>query len=241
MDEKKWNAFCTFRGEFKKHIATWEQQYANILRPLQESMAESYEVETSIVYNKVLDDITEQSDIKLIIVGDNPGKEEQKKENCKYFVGNAGKAAENFFCKRMDYDFRKNVIILNKTPIHTAITNDLKYLQKLGGEEIRYIQQWMATETAKLHIALGCKLWIVGYRELKPKGIFSDYYNEIKMAYKQGDSYIAEWNNVFVYRHFSRNCFLNDYNKNFQKTLQKTLETLGYGYRDRIFGENPIE
>ena len=36
--------------------------------------------------------------------------------------------------KQQNIDFRKNVIIVNKTPVHTAKTKQLKYLYKNGSE-----------------------------------------------------------------------------------------------------------
>ena len=47
-------------------------------------------MQTPIVYNTALDEITKNDDIKLIVIGDNPGKDEQLLQNQKYLVGQAG-------------------------------------------------------------------------------------------------------------------------------------------------------
>ena len=58
-----------------------------------------YSFETPIVYNRDLDKITQDDEIKLIVIGDNPGKDEQLQKNNRYLVGQAGKLADSFFKK----------------------------------------------------------------------------------------------------------------------------------------------
>ena len=69
------------------------------------------------------------------------------------------------------YQLQLHLIFLHKTPIHTAKTNHLKYLNKFGSEQIQNLindsQLWMAEQTAKLHSQLNAQLWLVGYSELK--------------------------------------------------------------------------
>ena len=105
--------------------------------PLQKAAYEKdtpeYPLENAVVYNTSLDSVTEEDDIHLIVVGDNPGKEEQFEKNRKYLVGQSGRIAEGFFRRNeeLNTDFRKNVIILNKTPLHTAKTKHLNYLKNI--------------------------------------------------------------------------------------------------------------
>ena len=70
-------------------------------------------------------------------------------------MGQSGKIAEGFFRKNpeLQTDFRKNVIILNKTPVHTAKTKHLNELSKneTAKKIILESQIWMAQKTAELH------------------------------------------------------------------------------------------
>lgn len=261
MTEQAWNVFCNFKAEYKSQIELWMKRAA-ALPALQKSVADFYKtpeypVETPIVYNRALDDISIEDDIKLIMIGDNPGKEEQLAKNNRYLVGQAGKIAEGYFRKNpeLEINFRKNVIILNKTPIHSAKTNHLKKIAAQGGSEIANLieetQIWMAQKTAELHINL-CKscdegnlpeLWLIGYSEVKPKAIFEKYRDKLKATY--ADS--PYWNQVYTFQHFSMNRFpidLSDFIKNnITKTddnrnisLIDAIHALGKKHTNEIFG-----
>ena len=215
-----------------------------------------YELETPIVYNTALDEITKEDDIKLIVIGDNPGKDEQLSKNQKYLVGQAGKLGNNFFekNKELGINFRKNVIILNKTPIHSAKTNQLKKFAAFAGTKgaevealLEETQIWMARETAKLHQVLFSEnktkefpqLWLVGYSELKRKGIFEKYKEELKNQYCNENKMIEAWDKVFVFQHFSMNRFTIDLNEfaksNEQMNLSTQLLQLGNLHKNEIF------
>jgi hypothetical protein len=258
MTKSQFTAFTAFRDAFRCKVAEWSS-YAGKLQPLQKEAAQKdtpdYPLETAVVYNRALDDITQHDDIRLIVIGDNPGKDEQLIENNRYLVGQSGKIAEGFFRRNpeLGIDFRKNVIILNKTPIHTAKTNHLHPLQKADKEIAQLIldsQLWMAEHTALLHQELASchaktgssmpaqtQLWLVGYAELKGKGIFLPYRDALRQAYGRKKT----WDSVFVYQHFSMNRFSidlqqfrNDHNS---MTLTEALEQLGHIHRDEIFGK----
>ena len=257
MTNFQWECFNKFRNTFKDMVTQWNNQ-AKSLIIVQEKAMEffknvDYELQTPIVYNTALDEITQKDEIKLIVIGDNPGKDEQLAKNQKYLVGQAGKLGNNFFKNHdeLGIDFRKNVIILNKTPIHSAKTNQLKKFATFGGKEIENLiketQVWMAQETAKLHQKLlqGSEnkdfpqLWLVGYSELKEKGIFTEYKNELKKQFQTSEEAKNAWDNVFVYQHFSMNRFSIDLkefsteNKNLD--LKTQLKTLGKKHKDEIF------
>ena len=161
MTDYQWKIFCDFKDDLKNMVAKWQEQSSNLV-DLQKKAAQiaktpDYSFETPVVYNQALEEISKDNDIKLIVIGDNPGKDEQLAKNNKYLVGQAGKIAEGFFKRNenLGIDFRKNVIILNKTPIHSAKTSQLKTIAKLGGEKIAELikesQIWMAKRTAQLH------------------------------------------------------------------------------------------
>ena len=254
MNLSQWKAFCSFREEFRDICQKWKDEYSEILKPLQKQTANQdkvpdYPIENSIVYNTDLDKITQNDEIKLILIGDNPGKNEQLQVNQKYLVGLSGKIADNFFKKNSELktDFRKNVIILNKTPIHTAKTKELLFLANQN-EKLKNLltesQIWMAKKTVELHIALDCKMWLVGYAEVKEKGIFKEYRQTLLSEYQKSQQAKDTYKKFFVFQHFSMNRFLIDLS-DFTKTLENTennplenrLEKLGTIHKKQIFGE----
>ena len=287
MTETQWQFFTEFRQNFKEQCSQWNEKFAAQLEPLQRVAASKdtpeYSVETGVVYNHALDEVTQDTDIKLIVIGDNPGKDEQLQRNQRYLVGQAGKIAAGFFSRNpeLGIDFRKNTIILNKTPVHTAKTAHLRQLLKSGKPEITRLlqesQRWMATQTAQLHQVLcsapgscgkdassgenacsagwnGCQLWLVGYAELKGRGLFLDYRDQLAKSYgvplvgaveagSVPQGVLPQWNQVMVYQHFSMNRFTIDLSEkltsgkiNSQLPLQEQLAVLGALHRQEIFG-----
>lgn len=253
MTEKQFQVFDSFRKDFKKQVEVWNNLIPG-LASLQKAAAVAkntpeYPIETPVVYNRALDEITVEDDIKLIVIGDNPGKDEQLLKNNKYLVGQAGKIAQGYFAKNpeLGVDFRKNAIILNKTPVHSAKTNQLKLIEKQGGQAVKKLllesQIWMAQKTAQLHkdlCAAGgnnkpAELWLVGYSELGSKKIFDAYRQELKKTY--GDTC---WENVYVFQHFSMNRFTIDLKEHMEakkepQSLEKEIHELGLKHKNEIF------
>lgn len=263
MIDSAWQAFCEFRTDFKTMCRQWlnrcgyeysvpDEAVSSVeksagrgaLHLLQQAAAAenktpAYPQETPIVYNHSLDEVQASDWIKLIIISDNPGKNEQLHKNQRYLVGQAGKVAEGFFRRNPELaiDFRREVIILNKTPVHTAKTKELNYLLKHGGEQFRSLfeetQQWLASHTAALQGALGCPLWLIGYGELRKKSLFTAYADELQRQY--GGKFDAP---VFVFQHFSMNCFAIDFKKlsNEHKSTEENLRTIGLQHRKEVLG-----
>ena len=193
MTQTQFAALAAFRDEYKNKCEQWSA-LADALVPLQKEAAAldtpPYPLETPVVYNRALDAITQGDDIKIIVIGDNPGKDEQLAANQKYLVGQSGKIAEGFFKRHpaLGVDFRKNAIILNKTPVHTAKTKHLKFLaaqDPRAADLILQSQLWLAQKTAQLAAGLSAQIWLVGYAELKAKGIFVPYRDKLKEAAMQ--------------------------------------------------------
>lgn len=204
----------------------------------------SFTVESPIVYNRALDDVSETDSIKLILVADNPGRREQAAENRRYLVGPSGKLAENFFRNHPELGiiFRKNVIILNKTPIHTPRTAELRELGRIGGPAVQQAldlsQQTMAHLLRAFHEALGGKalpVWIIGYSELGKKKLFSPFTRTLEEAYPPEDPLRSQ---IFLFRHFSMNQFSADIRKRRlnNEDITDTLLRTGTEYRQRILG-----
>ncbi|MCL2762441.1 MAG: hypothetical protein FWD36_04425 [Treponema sp.] len=238
---KAWNQFTKIRKRYRTEIEKLIRQapeLQGLQQRLVDSRSASYTVETPIVYNCALDDVQADSEIRMILVGDNPGRREQAAENRRYLVGPSGKIAEKFFRENpsLNIDFRKNVIILNKTPIHTPRTIELKELCRLGGPALEKIlvqsQQFMARLLLEFQQALDVPVWITGYSEMKKGGVFEAYTNELKTIY---DS-TALQESVFLYRHFSMNQFTIDLKQQAApgESLAKTLNRIGTAYRARF-------
>lgn len=245
MTDHQWNEWVQFREEYRKLCLDWNKLSPELF-PLQKKLAGTdYSVETSIVFNKAYDEVTKEDEINLIIIGDNPGKDEQLSKNNRYFVGKSGIMAENFFKKHpeLNMDFRKKTIIMNKTPVHTAKTKQLKILAEEGGQKICTLieesQLKCAELTARLHMGMGpdTQLWLVGHSELKKGGVFLGYKNQLRSSY--GNS--SMWNNVYLLNHFSMGRFSVDL-KNFCKEnpsvpIAEALRQIGLRHKKEVYGE----
>jgi hypothetical protein len=244
MNNSTWEAFIKARDDFKKlceKIAKKEPELWAFQQQLVDGREESsYTIETPVVYNSALDAITKTDDITLLLVADNPGRREQSAEQRSYLVGPSGKIADGFFKKEatLGIDFRKNVIILNKTPIHTPRTVLLRDLSKIGGKNTASLIEDSQRETVKLLLEFyrifKTPVWIIGYSEMKKRGLFEVYTRELHTLVSQG---LIDKNDVFFFRHFSMNQFTIDLNKqkNSGETVGEALIRIGYAYRDRIF------
>ncbi|MDR2070711.1 MAG: hypothetical protein LBP81_04770 [Treponema sp.] len=247
MNKKTWTAFSAIREQYRTWIEEFRRSLPH-LGALQQDLADrrsgpAYRVETPIVYNEALDEVTSKDDIRFILVADNPGRREQAAENRRYLVGPSGKLAEKFFRENpsLGIDFRKNTLILNKTPIHTPRTAELAELCSLGGERIAQAiaasQKAAACFLSAFHEVLApIPVWIIGYSEMRTGGIFETYTETIRTWYKRRPRRKTE---LFFYRHFSMNQFTIDLR---QKSLagesvEETLIRIGTAYRERILGE----
>jgi hypothetical protein len=239
--------FIKAREYFREYTVSLAKNMPNLVK-YQQALVDAdyggkYRVERPVVYNGSLDAITEADEIKIILVGDNPGRREQ--ETGRYLVGPSGKLAENFFRARpaLGIDFRKNVLILNKTPVHTPRTADLKKLA--GGNNgsdhesvsalIRQSQREMVSLLQRFYATLHpVKIWIIGYSEMKKGGLFAEYTKALFEMLPSQD--------ICLYRHFSMNQFLIDYNDKTKQFLPSAesdgewavLRTIGEHYRERI-------
>ena len=240
-----WKKFCETRDRFllftdelvkrQPNLLHWEQELAD------QRGGPMYRVETPVVFNRALEEITPSSTIKMILVADNPGRIEQAAVNKRYLIGMSGKIADGFFKKNAELgiNFRSDVIILNKTPIHTPRTGELLKLRRLGGDslaaDMEEAQREMASLLFEFHkIFNPVMVWITGYSEMKKGGIFEVYTDAIRESYGRN---LKMREDLFVYRHFSMNQFVIDLKK---KALQGeeiacTLKRIGAAYREKIF------
>ncbi|MDR0760812.1 MAG: hypothetical protein LBF74_12025 [Treponema sp.] len=247
MNQRAWTAFSATREQYKTWIEDLRQSLPE-LGAFQQDLVNrragpDYRVETPIVYNEALDEVTPEDGIKFILVADNPGRREQAAENRRYLVGPAGKLAEKFFRENpgLGIDFRKNTLILNKTPIHTPRTSELSELCRYGGETIAHAiaasQETMARLLSAFHDILApVQVWIIGYSEMRTGGIFETYTETLRSLYKRRPKRRAE---LFFYRHFSMNQFTIDLRQKSRsgENTEQALIRIGAAYRERVLGK----
>jgi hypothetical protein len=242
-----WAAFLRARDRCRRTLKQFGRSFRG-LKALQQRLADNrsgpaYTVRRALVYNQALDDLESGDEIRLILVGDNPGRREQ---DCgRYLVGPSGKIAEGFFCAapELRIDFRRNVLILNKTPVHSPRTLGLRELCRAGGPElagrIAETQRFMASLLLEFQRALSgsrhpVPVWITGYSEMKRGGLFWPYTEALGELYA-GDP-LRE--HLFLYRHFSMNQFTIDLRRQSlpEESVQTALDRIGRAYRQRILG-----
>jgi len=257
-----WRKCERLLDEFETRVAAWSASapwLAELLDELRVSLGhDDYRIETPIVFNEALRDLDASSEPAYILVADNPGKNEQLSRNRRYLVGQSGKLAEGWFRRELGIDFRKEVIIINKTPIHTPRTAELRKLLALAGEKsvasrstgfdrsdgrraalsalLDESQRWMAALARGLHEALAVPLWISGYGELGPRGLFRPYAEALAGAYAGGGDGLRE--TVLLFRHFSMNQFAIEMKqkRNVSRPLPEELARIGAENRRRILG-----
>ncbi len=205
--------------DFEDHVAYWSNQYSEEIQAQYNSPQLDYthHVENAIVFNH---DLRRNPDgIKQVIVADNPGICEQLEE--RYLIGDAGERACTFYATHLGMNFRHDAIILNKTPVHTLITNDLKHIELADGIGLDIMQQYMCDMALKLMKLLDCPLWIVGHSHFAK--IFKIFADKIV----SDTQYLPDRvNNIFVFKHFSRNWFLREYNREYNEEVKHTCSVV---------------
>jgi hypothetical protein len=247
MSPKSYAALVEAIAEFRSLVDGWTLSHPylpGLLEHLRVELGyEDYRVETPIVFNRALDDLSPGSDIRVILVADNPGKNEQKAVNNRYLVGQSGKLAAGWFADKLGIDFRKEVLILNKTPVHTPKTAELRKLLAAAGSDRQRLegllaesQLAMAGLAARLHLALGAVLWISGCGELRKGGLFQTYRDELSrlMSAMTPD----ERGRVWAFNHFSMNQFAIEVKRKSDPCFSpaENLALIGAANRERIFG-----
>lgn len=243
MDPNAYSDLAAARGDFKAAVESWSRRLP-ALGGLQDRLREElgyrdYEIETPIVYNRALDDLGPPSSPRWIVIADNPGKNEQKAANNRYLVGQAGKLAAEFFERRLGRDFRRDAVIINKTPIHSPKTAELSKLLRMdssGGLRAVFdeSQKFMAGLALRFHRALGLPVWISGKSGLSPKGIFSTWFGEFRRLFSEAGA----MEEVFVFSHFSMNRFSIELGEKADpgKPLEEELLRIGRENRLAVFG-----
>jgi len=257
MRKKTYATLTAIREEFRSLVAQWTTEHSYLLgaqeRLRKAQGYDDYRVETPIVYNKALDDIGPESEIKVVLVADNPGKNEQLERNNRYLVGQSGKLAEGWFARELGIDFRKEVAILNKTPVHTPKTAELALLARGAGIRNERLEALLAGSQAamadlawRLFDALRAAegggegpwpvLWISGLGEMKDGGLFEPYRDALARRLARAAEGVV--GSVWAFNHFSMNQFSIELTRKAREgeaTLDE-LARVGVENRKRIFG-----
>ncbi len=247
----------SIRKEFRGLVDAWTAANPYLLEAQERVRVQrgyvDYLVETPVVYNRALDELGPDSEIKIILVADNPGKKEQLAANNRYLVGQSGKLAEGWLELELGLDFRKEVLILNKTPVHTPKTAELALLAKASGIHAQRLSALLAGSQAamadlawRLYCALretgtGSRadlpaLWISGVGELRRGGLFEIYRDELVRRMAKAKPGLLS--GVWAFNHFSMNQFAIEMKKKARPgaAMDGELARIGRENRIRVFG-----
>lgn len=216
MNDLEYKKFSLLKNSFIEEVASYsayKSEVISILNSINKLHNKSYKVDCPFVYNKDWESVSKESKITLILVADNPGCTEQQKINLRYLIGKSGVIARGFFntCPQLNIT-TKNILILNKTFLHSAKSADLKTLLKLASPELKEritsSMHFMAHLTYSLStLFLQARVWIIGYSECKRGGVFFPYMKTLNDLYGKNNS------RLFFYKHFSMGGFNRDINR----------------------------
>lgn len=245
MKPSAFQRFASLRDEFRAMVNAWSAALPGLaaaqLRLAAEQGETAYTLETPIVYNRALDDIKADSDIEWIVVADNPGKREQEAGMNRYLVGRSGLVAERFFARELGVDFRRQVAIINKTPVHTPKTAQLRRLAIIYPEAraiLEQSQRFMAAMVPALQQIFGARVWVMGLSEIRPGGLFGPWQQALADAYAlRGPESSALKERVYGFNHFSMGSFATDLKRRRQagESTSDAVLRIGAENRARIF------
>lgn len=236
------NNFRSLAESFREKINEWDGLY-----PLKEMSCFQdldYSLVRTVVYNTQFDRINPE-DIRVILVGDNPGMEEQKQNA--YLVGKSGKMASGFFRENFGYDFYKNVLIMNKTPVHTKSTAQLNAINRKYPAFIQETQEYMAGLLYDLALCLEVPVFITGFAGCR---IADGVWLQTTKAGKPMSSQSAPWffaevkrkfsgrkDLLLLFKHFSYGNFSRDINPLLQKGIdvRDAVKKIGSEYARELF------
>ena len=258
MRDEAYAVLDSIRKEFRALADAWGADNPYLLEAQERVRAklgyDDYRIETPIVYNRALDDIVPEADIKVILVADNPGKNEQLAANNRYLVGQSGKLAEGWFRAGLGMDFRREVLILNKTPVHTPKTAELALLARNSGLHRQRLEALLAgSQVAMADLAwrlyralrepdvagpggVRTALWISGVGELRKGGIFEIYRDEMIRRLARATPEVR--GGVWTFNHFSMNQFAVEIKRKARPgaPIAEELARIGRENRVRVFG-----
>lgn len=162
------------------------------------------------------------SRVKVLLVGDNPGVEEAKHSIYLAPTGRSGKEARRVL-SAAGFDYDRQVTNLNKSPIHTPKTADLRAFKPEHADLISETERFMADCVVTLLRETGAHAMIIGMAGCDPKQpgwphtgrsgrfpagyVLPHYFAELKHAI--GDDRTLQ-QRILITKHFSHGHFGND-------------------------------
>jgi hypothetical protein len=197
------NAIQNLIRSFQNQCNEWNRIYARTVQ---------------VIFNNNLESV-DWNRVTHIIVADNPGQKEKDNGVYLYNDQNDARTSGSIAKRLLDYLKIDQYVVLNKCPIYSKKTADLK---NNDDRILRESQEFMAKLTFDLHHLLGCgvKVYIFGLGECfeqdeyvgdKEKGVMHHYFNKIRQLYQDRDAPISLKNNVHIFKHFSYWHVLRDF------------------------------
>lgn len=215
-------------------IDVWKNQYE---RPLHDAcIARHPDAEQFIVANVDLHNVN-ASRIRMIVVADNPGDHEQQDGVYLHPEGKSGSAIRRIFQEKVQMEFGDNILVLNKTPIYSHGTVDLR--RNLQGHDhlqefLKLTQREMARITFGIHSVLpDSQLAVFGYGACQKQngtfqsGVLFEYFRALVCAYQ--DSPLRA--KVLLHQHPANGCLDGEMNR-------RHTEVTGFERFERIGREN---
>lgn len=226
MTEAQYLEFAALRKQFREKVNYYRLKYPEFSEEILKQYEGSDKVMRAFVYNEKLDYLEKNDSIKYIWVTDNPGFNESMQN--KYAVGTSGKTGKNFMeGNGLVADYDREVIVLNKSFVHTRVTADLKKFKEY--EELSSdIQNFMADLACRFQKLFNCELWVLGLSNL----------NKIFRSFKEYLEEYGDLEKVYFYYHFSQGQFKKAYNRKKDEVIfsdpKEICEIIGIENRKKL-------
>ncbi|WP_320046221.1 hypothetical protein [uncultured Ilyobacter sp.] len=215
------------RERFRREVDKYRENYPEFAKDLLKRYEQEESGMRAFVYNEKLDYLGKNDSIKYVWVTDNPGFKESKQN--KYAVGISGKTGKNFMEKNgFVKDFDREVIVLNKSFVHTKVTSELGKFD-LYRDIFLENQKFMGQLACHLQKLFGCDMWILGTSNL----------NKIFKGFRETMETNGEFNNIYFYYHFSQGQFKKAYNRKKNELMnqdpKEICKIIGIENRNKLF------
>jgi len=227
MTSRQYEEFLKIREKFRMKVDEYRDNYPGFAKDILKRYDQKESDMRAFVYNEKLDYLGKDDSIKYIWVTDNPGFNESKQN--KYAVGISGKTGKNFMEENgFVNDFDREVIVLNKSFVHTKVTSELGKFD-LYRDILMENQKFMGELACDLQRVFKCDMWILGTSNL----------NKIFKSFKDTIEANKEFDNIYFYYHFSQGQFKKAYNKEKNKLISENpkeiCKNIGIENRNKLF------
>lgn len=201
MTSRQYKEFVKIREKFREEIDKYRRNYPEFADDILKIYSQEDDKMRAFVYNEKLDYLGKDDSIKYIWVTDNPGFNESRQN--KYAVGISGKTGKNFMEENgFVNDFDREVIVLNKSFVHTKVTAELGKFMEYE-DVLEDIQNFMGDLACSLQRVFQCEIWILGTSNL----------NKIFKSFRINIQNSGDRDNIYFYYHFSQGQFKKAYNR----------------------------